>query len=404
MLRRPGSVLRRMLPPGSTVRVEADPQLDQVDRYGRLLRYLFRARRTSTWSSSAGPRRSGSTTTTAAVRRALYQAAAAGAQSGPLGRVPGYALRPVPRADTAPAVGVGAAAANSGHGGDRAPAGEPRAVRFDAAGPERSSSSQPGSRRAARARRRGRPRLLRLRGRPRAAAAEARAGLDRAQALGVRSLSGRARSLAVPDAPSRRSGRGDCRPRRRSRRSMRCSTRCGREGPLGPARPRARRARLLGRPAERRGGRPRPPGRRLRAGARCTSAARAARSAPSRSARRPPTGSPSTSATAGPSWRRARRTPSSSPPAAVGSTPAPSAGYPEPAQAPSRLRDAPARGRRRPARDPGAPRPQLALDDADLLTRRRPPPSAGLRSRASSFIATFLEPRGGRFRPPRGQR
>jgi micrococcal nuclease len=36
------TILRRMLPPGSTVRVEADPRLDQVDRYGRLLRYLFR--------------------------------------------------------------------------------------------------------------------------------------------------------------------------------------------------------------------------------------------------------------------------------------------------------------------------------------------------------------------------
>jgi endonuclease YncB( thermonuclease family) len=36
------SVLRQMLPPGATVRVEADPRLDQVDRYGRLLRYLFR--------------------------------------------------------------------------------------------------------------------------------------------------------------------------------------------------------------------------------------------------------------------------------------------------------------------------------------------------------------------------
>ena len=35
-------VLRRLLPPGSTVRVEADPRLDQVDRYGRLLRYVFR--------------------------------------------------------------------------------------------------------------------------------------------------------------------------------------------------------------------------------------------------------------------------------------------------------------------------------------------------------------------------
>ncbi len=36
------AVLRRLLPPGTTVRVEADPKLDQVDRYGRLLRYLFR--------------------------------------------------------------------------------------------------------------------------------------------------------------------------------------------------------------------------------------------------------------------------------------------------------------------------------------------------------------------------
>ena len=33
--------LRHLLPPGTTVRVEADPRLDQVDRYGRLLRYLF---------------------------------------------------------------------------------------------------------------------------------------------------------------------------------------------------------------------------------------------------------------------------------------------------------------------------------------------------------------------------
>jgi micrococcal nuclease len=36
------SLLRRLAPPGTTVRVEADPRLDQVDRYGRLLRYLFR--------------------------------------------------------------------------------------------------------------------------------------------------------------------------------------------------------------------------------------------------------------------------------------------------------------------------------------------------------------------------
>ena len=36
------AVLRRLLQPGSTVRLEADPRLDQVDRYGRLLRYVFR--------------------------------------------------------------------------------------------------------------------------------------------------------------------------------------------------------------------------------------------------------------------------------------------------------------------------------------------------------------------------
>lgn len=34
--------LLRLTPAGSTVRLEADPKLDQVDRYGRLLRYLFR--------------------------------------------------------------------------------------------------------------------------------------------------------------------------------------------------------------------------------------------------------------------------------------------------------------------------------------------------------------------------
>jgi micrococcal nuclease len=36
------SALRRLLPPGTTVRVEADPGLDQTDRFGRLLRYVFR--------------------------------------------------------------------------------------------------------------------------------------------------------------------------------------------------------------------------------------------------------------------------------------------------------------------------------------------------------------------------
>ena len=34
--------LRRLTPPGSTVRVEGDRLLDDVDRFGRLLRYVFR--------------------------------------------------------------------------------------------------------------------------------------------------------------------------------------------------------------------------------------------------------------------------------------------------------------------------------------------------------------------------
>ncbi|MBD0329641.1 MAG: thermonuclease family protein [Thermoleophilia bacterium] len=36
--------LRRLLPGGSAIRLEADPRLDQVDRYGRLLRYAHRGR------------------------------------------------------------------------------------------------------------------------------------------------------------------------------------------------------------------------------------------------------------------------------------------------------------------------------------------------------------------------
>jgi micrococcal nuclease len=37
--------LRRLLPVGASVTLEADPRLDQVDRYGRLLRYVHRAGR-----------------------------------------------------------------------------------------------------------------------------------------------------------------------------------------------------------------------------------------------------------------------------------------------------------------------------------------------------------------------
>ncbi len=40
--RRAAAVLAQLVPPGSGVALEADPRLDQVDRYGRLLRYVRR--------------------------------------------------------------------------------------------------------------------------------------------------------------------------------------------------------------------------------------------------------------------------------------------------------------------------------------------------------------------------
>lgn len=43
--RKAGSVLRRLLPVGSRVRIARDHGLDDVDRYGRLLRYVFRGGR-----------------------------------------------------------------------------------------------------------------------------------------------------------------------------------------------------------------------------------------------------------------------------------------------------------------------------------------------------------------------
>jgi len=38
------AALRRLLPPGTRIRLVADPALDRVDRYGRLLRYVVRVR------------------------------------------------------------------------------------------------------------------------------------------------------------------------------------------------------------------------------------------------------------------------------------------------------------------------------------------------------------------------
>ena len=59
----------------------------------------------------------------------------------------------------------------------------------------------------------------------------------------------------------------------------------------------------------------------------------------------------------------------------------------QPPPSPPRLRNAPARGRRRPADDPGAARPRVALDDADLQPRRRPTPPAGVRPRPPALVA-----------------
>ena len=54
----------------------------------------------------------------------------------------------------------------------------------------------------------------------------------------------------------------------------------------------------------------------------------------------------------------------------------------------ARVRDAPARGRRRPAHDPGAARPRVAVDDADLQPRRRPAPAARLRPSAPALVVS----------------
>ena len=42
--RQASAVTKRLLPPGTRVRLLAEPATDRVDRYGRLLRYVIRAR------------------------------------------------------------------------------------------------------------------------------------------------------------------------------------------------------------------------------------------------------------------------------------------------------------------------------------------------------------------------
>ena len=42
--RQASAITKRLLPPGTAVGLTAEPATDRVDRYGRLLRYVFRAR------------------------------------------------------------------------------------------------------------------------------------------------------------------------------------------------------------------------------------------------------------------------------------------------------------------------------------------------------------------------
>src|SRR5262249_52327768 len=71
-----------------------------------------------------------------------------------------------------------------------------------------------------------------------------------------------------------------------------------------------------------------------------------------------------------------------SPPRHVDAAPA----RPSPASTTACIRDAPPRRRRPPANDPGAARPQLALDDTDVPPRPREAPAPRLRPRASTFV------------------
>ena len=100
-----GRELRRLLPVGASVVLEVDPQLDRVDAYGRLLRYVRRAASTST--SSRAPRGGDGLVLPGRARPLRGPAArrsTLGAQRPPrhLGRMPGCRLESArPRNDGA---------------------------------------------------------------------------------------------------------------------------------------------------------------------------------------------------------------------------------------------------------------------------------------------------------------
>ena len=94
---------KRLLPPGTLVRLTAEPATDSVDRYGRLLRYVVRVRdglNVNVFLVKHGDR---GAVLLCGPRWALRQSAEARGASRPLspprfvGRLPGYAGRLQPR-------------------------------------------------------------------------------------------------------------------------------------------------------------------------------------------------------------------------------------------------------------------------------------------------------------------
>ena len=244
-----------------------------------------------------------------------------------------------------------------------------------------------------RGRRRPRARRLGHRARPRPARRAARTGDDRPEARRpcARCSASRSGPSACPDgpfAPKRRApaarraeaerGRGHRRRARRRRAARRCATRRSSSSSTRP-----------GCAARRRSGSTSATSTSSRSSS-TSGSARAARIASCRSARRPRPrrALPARGAPAARPRRRERALPLGARPPARHVDAA--AARPPPAPPAPRLRDAPARGRRRPAHDPGAARPRLPLDDADVQPRRRQAPAQGLRPLASALVAPPL--------------
>src|SRR6478609_2846768 len=73
--RRASAITKRLLPPGTLVRLAAEPATDRVDRYGRLLQYVTRASRRAQRQRLPRADRSGGSVLLPRPRRALRGAA-----------------------------------------------------------------------------------------------------------------------------------------------------------------------------------------------------------------------------------------------------------------------------------------------------------------------------------------